>query len=904
MNVARGGPLSFMTARKSLARRFAFSIAVFALAVLLTWIASPLLSQTVLLLLWPALVASAVYSGLGPTVAAATAAVLSLDLWVLDPSGSLDLGGPTGLAPLALFIVMAAVISHMATRMREEQRRAFLAEEEASGRAEQLAEQAVELEAQLHETNQLTEELEATATQMEQLTVEAEESRDEAERARAEIENAFEAVPDSVATFDSDLRLLYLNPVGRGILSRAGFDVDALEGKPLDRGIGEIGAEIATQARVAIAERRTVEFEQFTAAAGRWYLHRLVPTASGLLIISRDVTRDHRRVTEQRLLAEATTLLAEARLDVDATLANLARAVVPEFADWCSVQLLTENGTLKQLAVAHADPDKVRWAEELNQRYPPDQDAPHGAPQVARTGRSELHTEIPDEMLVRVARDDEHLKIIREVGLKSAMVVPIVGNDRVIGVLSMVAAESGRRYGEHDLAVAEELGRRAGLAVENSRLLSAEQRARSRAEEAVDRTSRLQRVTAALSRATTPGDVGRVVVTEGVTALGAQDGVIWVVNHPRGTLDLLRAVGISAQDQSRFRRVPLDAKLPIVAAMRGDGPLILSNRQEINDRFPEAAEQLSSLGSEAWLTCSLGSGEGALGVVAFGFDGPRKFDDDTVNFFSALASQCSGAIERARLMAAEQRARAEAEKANRVKTDFLTVMSHELRTPLNAIAGHAELLDIGIHGPVTEAQKDALARIRRSQRHLLGLINDVLNFAKLEAGHVSYDIRAVSVRSEIEALEPFISPQVAAKSLQYSCTAPADLAVSADPEKFRQILLNLLSNSVKFTPDGGEIAIRAYAADAEVLVEVRDTGMGIPEDKLEQVFAPFVQVGRGLTSVHEGTGLGLAISRDLAEGMNGSLIVESVEGEGACFTLALPRAPASVIESSGAAADR
>ena len=227
-------------------------------------------------------------------------------------------------------------------------------------------------------------------------------------------------------------------------------------------------------------------------------------------------------------------------------------------------------------------------------------------------------------------------------------------------------------------------------------------------------------------------------------------------------------------------------------------------------------------------------------------------------------------------------------------------MSHELRTPLNAIGGYAELIEMGIHGPVTEAQRDALLRIQRSQRHLLGLINEVLNYARLEAGSVHFDLTTVGVLDALAVVETLVRPQVLAKGLALT-VGPCDpqLSVRADAEKLRQVLLNLLSNATKFTDAGGRIAIACAAADAgapahdrepAVAITVTDTGLGIAPDQLERIFEPFVQVGRALHNPGEGTGLGLAISRDLARGMGGDLTVESTPGVGSTFTLTLPSA--------------
>ena len=239
-----------------------------------------------------------------------------------------------------------------------------------------------------------------------------------------------------------------------------------------------------------------------------------------------------------------------------------------------------------------------------------------------------------------------------------------------------------------------------------------------------------------------------------------------------------------------------------------------------------------------------------------------------------------------------ERARADAERANHAKAEFLSSMSHDLRAPLNAVGGYAQLVLDGLYGPTTEKQRDAMMRIMRSQQHLLAVIRDILDFARIEAGHVRLDITDVSLSDVLHGVSVMIEPQMAAKHLAYECsTGEENVVVRTDRERAVQILLNLLTNALKFT-DSGSVKVDCSTTEQRVSIHVRDTGRGIPADRLAQIFEPFVQVGRNPDEARQGIGLGLAISRHLAQNMGGDIRVESTEGRGSVFTLELPRATA------------
>jgi signal transduction histidine kinase len=238
---------------------------------------------------------------------------------------------------------------------------------------------------------------------------------------------------------------------------------------------------------------------------------------------------------------------------------------------------------------------------------------------------------------------------------------------------------------------------------------------------------------------------------------------------------------------------------------------------------------------------------------------------------------------------------AEAQKANRAKMEFLAVMSHELRTPLNAINGYSDLMEMGIGGGVSDAQRDYLARIKKSAQFLLGLINDVLNFARLDAAAVSIKREPVRLDRILEASHVLVEPQIAARSITYRYDAlEGPCMVLGDSEKIEQVILNLLTNALKFTDPGGAITLSCESRDGRARISVADTGRGIPASKLESVFDPFVQLDRSANpGSQQGVGLGLAISRALARGMGGELTAVSEVGKGSVFTLDLELSPPS-----------
>jgi signal transduction histidine kinase len=307
--------------------------------------------------------------------------------------------------------------------------------------------------------------------------------------------------------------------------------------------------------------------------------------------------------------------------------------------------------------------------------------------------------------------------------------------------------------------------------------------------------------------------------------------------------------------------------------------------------------RLQELGVVSGMTVVIHGPRGLFGVLGVHSDQGRDFTDDDVHFLQSVANLLAAAVERLRteseregLLATTAAARTEAELASNAKSEFLGMMSHELRTPLNAIGGYAQLLEDEVRGPITAEQRADLERIRRSQRHLLNVIENVLGFLKLGSGRMRYDLQDFTVDAVVQESEELARPMMEAKHLRFAHTnMGGPLIVRADRPKLQQILVNLLSNATKFTDPGGDVSVESEGRGAIVHIRVADTGCGIPPDRLESVFQPFMQVEGGRRRQVEGTGLGLSISRDLAVGMGGQLLAESQLGRGSTFTVVLPR---------------
>jgi len=584
------------------------------------------------------------------------------------------------------------------------------------------------------------------------------------------------------------------------------------------------------------------------------------------------------------MLAEAGELLTSS-LDTSTTLDLVARLIAPALADWCVVDVVGDTHLPERVAVVHVDPNRVQWAQELQDRYRYDPDAPAGLANVLRTGKPELYPLITDEMIAGAARDEEHLQILRQVGFKSVMIVPMVARGRTMGAITLVYAESGRQYSDDDLALVEDLAYRAALAIDNARLYRESQLHAGRMD-AIAEASRMfaeaghdtQEIVESLARHIA-GHVG----DWSVVRLPSDDGrwlnpVAIEHNDPEAAEVLSR---MFAQDPLRF-----DEGMTGRVASTGEAVMISSiDPEALRQRIkPEYRHFMDRYSMHALLIVPMRRNQNVVGTIAMFRGTPdHPYTEEDRRFVQNVADRAALALENAQLFHQTQ-------EAVRLREEFLSIASHEMRTPLTSITGFAHLINRqAARGNIDPARtSDITSSLLSEAIRLEQLVADLLDVSRIQQGRL--DVRpepcnlADIVRTVVERLGEAYE-HGAHREIQVD--APHVLKGVWDPTRIDQVVTNLVTNALKYSTDGPIVLKLHVEGDENVLLSVADSGIGIADEQQERVFEPFM---RGADAHHQasGTGLGLYITRQIVQHHGGSIEVESEPGVGTTFRVRLP----------------
>jgi PAS domain S-box-containing protein len=580
----------------------------------------------------------------------------------------------------------------------------------------------------------------------------------------------------------------------------------------------------------------------------RWHLVRTVPVRdeSGRTLrryaTATDI--DDRKRTEQdtRFLAEASAALA-ALTDEDSALRQVAQLAVPSFADWCVVDMVGDDDALRRLAVAHADPSKVELALEVGRRYPPSPDASH----VLRTGQPELVPEITDAMLGATAQDEEYLRIIRQLGLKSYLCVPLKGRSETLGTISFIAAESGRRFGPNDLRLAEDLAHRAAIAIANARLY----------EELKEANRRKDELVASLQKS--EGWFRTVADSIPQPAwMTRPDGyIIWYnkrwYDYTGTTPEQMEGWG--------WQSVHDPAELPRVLA---NWQAALANGEPWEDTFPLRRRD----GAMRWhLSRALPVREESGRIM--GWFGTNTDITDRMQLEEALL------------------------EADRRKNIFLATLAHELRNPLAPIRNALRLLKRATEtDPASEAER---AMAERQVTHLARLVDDLMDVSRINQGRIELHQETVDLATIVERAVASVGPSLREREHTLTVELPDEpIWLDADPTRLEQVLWNLLNNAIKYTEPGGRIWLTAERDNDKLVLNVRDTGIGIEPAMLSHIFEMFFQAGHPARRSQGGLGIGLSLVKTLIELHGGTIMAESPGvGQGTEFLVRLPALPPS-----------
>ena len=616
--------------------------------------------------------------------------------------------------------------------------------------------------------------------------------------------------------------------------------------------------------------------------------------------ICSDITERKRLELSKEFLAEASRILATT-LQPEVTIQKLAQLVVPKLGDWCIIQVVDDQGNIKPVEVAHIDRRKVELAWQVISRWPvPSLDG--SAATAVRTGESTLIPDIEPHMLAARAADDEHLEILKSLGLRSAITVPLKARGRKLGALTLLTAESRRIYDATDLRFAEDIAGWAALAIDNAQLYREAQNARRVAERSREFLEILARVSDDLASSLDPDAALKQLASRLVGKL-ADYCVTYAFD---GTT--IRRLGLAHRDAAKHSQVEAlcDAGPPTLEDEWGAGAVIRTGEAILAENIslslledsvqnPTHLKAVKSLSPSSAIIVPLRARGRTLGAMALVTDesSQRHYDQDDLKLARELASRAAMLVDNARLYA-------HARAAIRARDDMIAVVSHDLRSPLQSISSAATLLEFengsGSADRSLQAIKLATAQMDR-------LLHDLLDLSLIDAGQLTVTKELMETGTLVEEARTMFEPLAGEKSITLDCSVEAGLPrVRVDRNRMQQALANLLGNALKFVPAGGRIALTARRDGDRLRIAVSDSGPGISDDDIGRVFDRFWRADR---RKERGIGLGLTVAQGIVQAHGGEIGVESRKGEGSTFYILLEpvasarKAPVNVRRTDG-----
>jgi PAS domain S-box-containing protein len=664
------------------------------------------------------------------------------------------------------------------------------------------------------------------------------------QKANALLDALFTKAPVGFGFLDRDLRTIRINAA---LAEMSGIPEEQRSGEPLDELLPEVDKKVTAMLRHVVESGEPViglEVSGFTPAVPgvkRYWTSNYYPVflhdeVVGVGVVCTEITEEKQTEIErvkaqerEQFLSNVSKVLSSS-LDYQTTVSNIAALVVPKLADWFVVDLVDEQGNFNLLEVAYRDPAKVEWAYELRKKFPIDPDAQGSSQNIVRTGQSELYPSISDEMLVASAHSEEELEMSRKIGFSSVMAVPLIARGKILGVVTFVHAESGRMYDESDLALAEEVGRRAGVALDNARLYREVKEARDQLD----------------------------IILQGVA-----DSII--VQDSEGRLIFANE---AAARSSGFASPEEMMKTPTNVIL-GQGEMV----DEAGEPFPlDRLPNRRALAGERDPQATIGYRNRVTGQ-------PERW---LISKASSVYDE-RGNVVYVILMSHDITERQLAEKR---KDEFISMASHELKTPVTSIKGFTQVLRSRLkHGGDEQAQH-FLERMDMQLNKLTKLINDLLDISKMQAGKLP--LQKEMFRLDEVVREIVENLQAVTPTHKLRLEEIMEVEVYGDRDRIGQVVINLLTNAIKYSPESDDVVIRVTKDRELATVSVQDQGIGIDIIHQQKIFERFYQVTDPLEKTYPGLGIGLYISNEIIQRHHGRMRVKSSKGNGSTFSFSLP----------------